>query len=410
MTSDTLADLGGHGAAGGREFHGRRESAGSLLRLIRTRQATTRAQLREITGLARSTVAQRVELLMAAGLITEVGDAPSTGGRPPSVLGFNPDAGVVLVADLGATHSRLALCGLDGEPLESIAGELAIADGPDTVLAWVGDRFEELLERHGKSHAAIRGIGIGLPGPVDFARGEAVNPPIMPGWNRVPVGPGLVQRFGAPVLVDNDVNLMAIGEHGAFPTPVNDLVVVKIGTGIGSGLILGGRLHRGSAGAAGDIGHVQIGPGDVLCTCGNRGCLEAVAGGGALARQLAATGLDATTSRDVVDFVRNGNPDAIAAVREAGRLIGTVLATTVNLLNPGAIVICGDLAQVADHLLAGVREIVYNRATTLATTDLVITTTGLAEEAGVRGGAAMVLDHILAPASIDAALERQVTT
>jgi predicted NBD/HSP70 family sugar kinase len=322
------------------------------------------------------------------------------------VLGFNPGAGVVLVADLGATHSRLAVCGLDGEPIEELAEDLAIAAGPDVVLRWVLSRFERLLERAARPLSAVRGVGVGVPGPVDFLRGEAVNPPIMPGWNRVPVRPLLAQRFAAPVLVDNDVNLMAMGEHGAMPQPADDFLYVKVGTGIGSGLIMSGHLHRGSRGAAGDIGHVQVGPVDVLCSCGNRGCLEASAGGAALARRMAELGYDATDSRDVVQLVRNGNPDAIEAVREAGRQIGTVLATTVNLLNPRTIMIGGDVAQAHDYLLAGIREIVYTRATTLATTELVITSGTLGDEAGVRGGAAMILDHILAPANVDAVLER----
>jgi predicted NBD/HSP70 family sugar kinase len=386
----------------------RTDSAGTLLRLIRTGQASTRSELGALTGLARSTVAQRVELLMAAGLICEIGDAPSTGGRPPSTLGFNPDAGVVLVADLGATHSTLALCGVDGQPIDEVSEDMAIDEGPETVLQWVVDRFDQLLHRAGRSAAQVRGVAIGLPGPVDSARGEAVNPPIMPGWNRVPVRPLFAQRYDAPVLVDNDVNLMALGEHSALEKPPEDFLFVKVGTGIGSGLIMSGNLHRGSLGAAGDLGHVQVGPSDVLCACGNHGCLEASAGGGALARNLASIGLEAKGSRDVVKLVRNGNRQAISAVRDAGRLIGGVLATTVNLLNPSMIVIGGDVAMADEHLLAGAREIVYTRATTLATTELIIKTGALGDTAGIRGGAAMVVDHAFSPVNVDAKLGRSL--
>lgn len=225
---------------------GRVDSAGALLRLIRDGQATTRAELCAATGLARSTVAQRVELLMAGGLISEIGDAPSTGGRPPAVLGFNHDAGVVLVADLGATHSRLAICGLDGVPIEETAADIPISEGPTTVLGWTIDHFDALLAQAGRSARDVRGIGIGLPGPVDFLRGEAVNPPIMPGWNRVPIRPIFAQHYSAPVLVDNDVNMMALGEQAAIRQSqvrqshvrqrgkVNDFLYVKAGTGIGS--------------------------------------------------------------------------------------------------------------------------------------------------------------------------------
>lgn len=384
----------------------RTDSAGTLLRLIRTGEAATRAELSAATGLARSTVAQRVELLMEAGLILEIGDAPSTGGRPPSTLGFNADAGIVVVADLGASHSRLAVCGLDGLPIEQVTRDIAIDEGPDTVLQWVVDELDRLVEQLGRSVHDVRGAAIGLPGPVDSAQGAAVNPPIMPGWNGVPVGPLLAKHYNAHVVVDNDVNLMAMGEYSALERPPADFMFVKVGTGIGSGLILGGQLHRGSRGAAGDIGHVQVGPKEVLCSCGNYGCLEASAGGGALARNLSDFGAEAEGSRDVVQLVKQGNRQAISAVRDAGRLIGDVLATTVNLLNPNMIVIGGDVAMADEHLLAGVREGVYSRATTLATTELVITTSSLGDGAGVRGGAALVLDDAFSPTNVDATLER----
>lgn len=386
-------------------FGSRADSAGTLLRLIRQGLATTRSELGRQTGLARSTVAQRVELLMATGLICEVGDAPSAGGRRPAILGFNPDAGVILVADLGATHSRLAVCGLDGRPIAQIEEDIAINEGPDVVLQWVARKFDQLLADIDRPASDVKGITIGLPGPVDTSKGEAVNPPIMPGWNRVPVRPLFAQRYSASVLVDNDVNLTAVGEHSALEHPPADFLFVKVGTGIGSGLIMSGQLHRGSRGAAGDIGHVQIGPSNVLCSCGNYGCLEASASGGALARSLRDKGYDAQDSRDVVNLVRNGNADAISAVREAGRLIGSVLATTVNVLNPSAIAIGGDVALADEHLLAGVREIVYTRATTLATTQLTLSTGSLGDSAGVLGGAVLVLDHAFAPMRVDATLQ-----
>lgn len=398
--------MGGSGetTVGGPPPQTRTDSPGALFRLIRHGHARTRAELAASTGLARSTVAQRVELLMAGGLVTEVGDAPSTGGRKPAVLGFNPRAGVVLVADLGATHSRLAVCGLDGLPLAQATADIPIADGPEQVLEWVTDGFDRLLVDLAQPTRLVLGVAIGVPGPVDFLRGQPVNPPIMPGWHGVPIRPYFANHYSVPVLVDNDVNLLALGEHAALDASVDDLVFVKVGTGIGSGLIMSGQIHRGSRGAAGDLGHVQVGPNSVLCSCGNHGCLEAVAGGGALARQLTEAGHDTPDARAVARLARNGSPDALAAVRAAGRTIGKVLATTVNLLNPSMIILGGDLADAGDNLLAGVREVVYNRATTLGTTELILRAGSLGDLAGVRGGAAMILDHVLAPHQIDAVL------
>jgi predicted NBD/HSP70 family sugar kinase len=385
-------------------------TAGDLLRLIRSGEATTRAELASSTGLARSTIAQRIDSLAARNLIREMGEAPSTGGRPPTVLGFNENAGVVGAVDLGATHSRLAVADLSGVVLAETAASLAIASGPETVLTWVDETLVEVLEDAGKATRDVLGIGIGLPGPVEFAEGRAVSPPIMPGWDGYDVRGHFVERFTAPVLVDNDVNIMALGERWVMDRPIDDFMYVKVGTGIGSGLILDGHLYRGAKGAAGDIGHIPVADSEALCRCGNVGCVEASAGGAALARNLAAEGKDTIDSRDVARLVRAGDPMAIQDVREAGRLLGSVLAATVNLLNPAMIMIGGDIAAAGDQLLAGVREVVYRRSTSLATSDLAINSANLGDRAGVIGAAALVIEEVLDPASINASLNEEVAT
>lgn len=386
----------GNGVVGG--------SPGVLLDLIRRRSPITRAELVSLTGLARSTIAQRVDQLINEGLVSEVGEAVSTGGRPPSILGFDPGSGVVLVADLGATHSRVAVCDLNATPLAEARHDIDIADGPDQVLTWVLETFEKLIAEAGRSAADVRGIGIGVPGPVDFAAGRADHPPIMPGWDDYPIRDRFVERYGVSVLVDNDVNIMALGEYWTMEPKVDDFMFVKVGTGIGSGLIIGGRLQRGARGAAGDIGHVQAGSANVMCRCGNPDCLEASAGGAAIARDLREQGHDAAGSRDVVALVQAGNHDAIQAVRAAGRLIGSVLAAIVNLLNPAVISIGGDVAEAGQQLLAGIRETVYQRSTALSTNELRIRTGSLGDRAGVIGAAALVIEHVFDPAAIDAAL------
>lgn len=382
-------------------------TAGVLFQLVRAGEATSRADLARTTGLARSTVSQRVDALLGLGLLVEEGGGPSTGGRPPTRLAFDAASGVVLCADLGATHCRLAVSDLDGAVLAELPGERAIADGPDAVLGWVHERFADLLDECGCSPQDVRGIGVGLPGPVEFAAGRAVSPPIMPGWDGVAVPDHFASRFpGAPVLVDNDVNVMALGEHWAnWRHAVDDLLFVKVATGIGCGIVSGGALHRGADGAAGDIGHVQVpDAGDELCRCGNRGCVEAVASGGAIARQLRAIGIEAHNSRDVVALVRAGNPQAVTLVRQAGRLIGEVLAEAVNFFNPAVIVLGGDMALAYEQLIAGVREVVYRRSTALATRNLEVVPSRLDDRAGVIGCAVMVIEQILSRDAIDAAL------
>lgn len=376
-------------------------SPGALLQLIRDGAASTRSELVDVTGLARSTVSQRVERLISDRLLVESGEGPSTGGRPPTLLEFNKDAGVVLAADLGATHSRLAVTNLMAEPLATVGADIPIGAGPDSVLSWVESQLDELLAASDRESADVKGVGIGLPGPVEFASGRAIAPPIMPGWDGYDVRGRLATRYEAACLVDNDVNIMALGEWWAMEQPPDDFVYVKVGTGIGSGIILGGLLHRGSDGAAGDIGHIQLGGSNVGCRCGNVGCLEASAGGAALATSLARMGHATTDTRDVVRLVRAGNHEAIEAVREAGRLIGSVLATIVNVVNPRIIAIGGDLAAAGPEFLASIRQVVYRRATALSTRDLSVAPAALGDHAGITGAAAMVIEDVLSPAAVN---------
>lgn len=379
--------------------------SGTLLQLLRDGRPRTRSELSEATGLARSTVAQRVDALLSRGLLAPAGEAASTGGRPPSRFAFNPDAGHTLAVDIGATHVRLAVTNLEADIIEEVRIDLDIALGPTTVLDWVVEHGFELLERSGRDPARLVGIGVGLPGPVEHSAGRPVNPPIMPGWDGFAVKAYLSERFSSPALVDNDVNIMAVGEHFTAWRQARHLMFIKAATGIGSGIIVGGRVHRGEQGAAGDLGHIQVsGAEDVLCRCGNRGCLEAIASGAAVAARLTEQGIPAAGSRDVVALAKGGSIPALQLVRQAGRDIGVVLASAVNLLNPSVIVIGGSLSQVGDHLIAGVREVVYQRSLPLATQHLRIVPSRSGQSAGVVGAAVLAIEHSLDPDRVDGLL------
>jgi len=380
-------------------------STGEILRAIREGRAQTRADLAALTGLGRSTVAQRVGSLIASGLVVEAGDGESTGGRPPTVLAFNAGAGVVLAADLGATHCRLEVTDLGGAPLAVHQQDLDIEYGPDKVLTRVREAFADLLVEAGRAVADVRGIGVGVPGPVEWAHGRPVSPPIMRGWDGVSIPAAFAGWSEAPVFVDNDVNIMVLAEHRSVWRDLSQLLLVKVGTGIGCGIIVAGEVYRGAQGSAGDIGHIRVsGHDDVVCRCGNVACLEAIAGGGAMAAALRRQGLDADDSRDVVDLARGGVPEAVQLVRQAGRLLGEVLASAVNLFNPAVIVIAGDVAQAHEPLLAGVREVVYRRSPPLATQHLRIVRGQLGERTGTIGAALTAIEGVLS----DAAVERAV--
>jgi predicted NBD/HSP70 family sugar kinase len=380
--------------------------AGDLFQLLRDGKARTRAELALTTGLARSTVAARIDALISSGLVGPAGEASSSGGRPPSRFAFNPAARVVLAVDVGATHVNIAVTDLGGKILTERRLVQDVADGPEAVLRRVVEEGKSSLAETGRTPGDLAGIGIGLPGPVEHATGMPVKPPIMPGWDGFDVVRYVQRSLPVPVLVDNDVNIMALGERTAYWPEHDNFLFIKVATGIGAGIISSGELQRGANGTAGDLGHVRVPRGDdVLCRCGNYGCLEALASGPAVAQSLSLQGFKAKKGGDVLRLVAGGNLQAIQALRQAGRDVGDVLATVVNLLNPSVIVIGGSLGQAGEHLMAGVREVVYRRSLPLATTHLRIGLSMAGDQAAILGASQMVTQHVLSPAVIEATLQ-----
>ena len=359
-------------------------SPGSLFQLLRDGVPRTRADLAAQTGLARSTVSARVEELLAASLIAPFGENSSTGGRPPATFAANPAARCVVAVDLGGTHARIAVTDLAGRVLAEKELELAIDQGPAPVLDTVSEIAQGLLAEADLPVEKLIGIGVGLPGPVEFATGKPTSPPIMPGWDGFDVPAHLRRTFDVPILVDNDV---------------------KTATGVGAGIISDGQLQHGAQGAAGDLGHVAVPDGDQTpCTCGNLGCLEAVASGAAIVSRLRDQGFNVPGQAEMVELVRSANPAAVQTVRQAGRQVGAVLAGVVNLLNPSVIVIGGLVSTAGEHFLAGIRESVYSRSLPLATAHLRIVGTRTSGRAGVLGASAMVTTHTLSAEHVNAML------
>lgn len=379
---------------------------GRLVALVSSGKASSRAELARLSGLSRSTVSQRVDALLRSHLLIERGDGPSSGGRRPVLLSLNPAIGVVLAADIGASHCELAVADLSGEIQRRIHLSLDITAGPAAVLTEVVTRFRELLDGLGRGTDEVRAIGVGVPGPVEFRTGTVVRPPIMPGWDGYVVPEWFRKHFpGTPVVVDNDVNVMALGVYFSGAVASEELLVVKVGTGIGCGIISRGALHRGADGAAGDIGHIRISGGaETVCHCGNTGCLEAVASGSAIAARLRSEGLDVRSSRDVVQLALAGEPLVLRAVRAAGQHIGEVLASLVNFYNPDTIVIGGALADLRDELLAVIRGVIYQLALPLATRRLTIDTASSRPDAALVGAVVLARQKALAPGTISSLL------
>ncbi|MFF6912739.1 ROK family protein [Streptomyces sp. NPDC012466] len=385
-------------------------SAGDLLELVRSRRAVTRGALQQATGLSRATVGQRLDRLFRAGWLREGAGGPvdsPQGGRPSITLEFDDEHAVVLAADLDTRHARAAVLSLSGEILAEHSGTLAVEDGPDVVLGELGRWFAELVEKTGRGAEAVCGVGLAVPGPVDTETGRVVQPPIMPGWDGYDIRGRLARALtehagtaGVPVLVDNDANLMAYGEQRTGYPDCSAFVLVKVSTGIGAGVVVDGSVFRGVDGGAGDIGHIRVPEGaEALCRCGAYGCLAAVASGGAVARRLAEAGVPAASGSDVRDLLASGHPDAVGLAREAGRRVGDVLATVVTLLNPGVLMIAGDLA--GTPFLTGVRELLYQRALPRSTAHLDVVTARLGERAALVGAGAMVVEHLYAPERVE---------
>jgi glucokinase-like ROK family protein len=379
---------------------------------VRLGRSRSRSELVRRTGLGRAIVAQRVGELIGRGLVVEGDTGPSTGGRPPRQLSFRADAGHVLVADLGASSIAVALTDLAGRLLGHYTEPADIARGPEPILGRVEELLGELQHTTRGIPGPLWGVGLGVPGPVEFASGRPISPPIMPGWDAYPIRERFGRAWDAPVWVDNDANVLALGEwRSGIAQGHDNVVVIKIGTGIGAGIISDGRLHRGAQGSAGDVGHIQVVEDTaVVCRCGNVGCLEALAGGAAIGRDgevAARAGRSArlhaaldeqgtVSAEDVARAAAFGDPVAVELVQAAGRRVGHMLASVVNFFNPSLVVIGGGVAQGGDQLLAAIRETVYRRSLPLATRELLVRRSSLGMLGGVIGTSSLVVDQLFA--------------
>ena len=379
-------------------------TAGDLLQLVRRGQAGSRSDLSRLTGLSRTAVVARLSALEDAGLVLAGDELASTGGRPAGGLVFNADAGVVLAAAIGRSRSQLAIVDLRGRQLSASAVEHAVGAAPDVVMPAVAQHLIDLIAALPQPRPVL-GTGISLPGTVDPVRGVSIDSPAMAGWDGVDLHAYLADVGPGATYVGNDADVLARSERLGHAATHRDLIVVKASTGLGLGILAEGRVVSGHLGAAGEIGHTKV---DAAagrpCRCGDVGCLETIAGGWALVAQLREAGHPVEHVRDLAALAAGGDAEAKHHLRESGRRLGEVLAVAINLLNPQAVVIGGDMAAAFDVYTAGVRESVYARASALATRDLRFLPSTFGDRAGLVGAATMALDQVLSPAAVDARL------
>jgi glucokinase-like ROK family protein len=381
----------------------------ALFNIIKKSGPLSRAQLVRETGLSKSTVSMHVDRLIRIGLVTEEQNNRSGLGRKGQLLQFAIGGGYIFGVDLGATSLSVALCNLNAVILDFCSEECSVQSGPGKIMELVFGFIDQLLEKHGLDKSNIFGIGMGVPGPVEFATGLPVSPPIMPGWHRFPVKQVLMEKYGCPAYIDNDANVMAYGEkHGGLGKDVDNFIFIKVGTGIGAGIFCDGKLYRGSQGCAGDIGHIGVDGVSTLCLCGNKGCLEIIAAGpaiGNLAREAAETGRSFLlaerlkekgfiTAKDVGILAEHGDLVCVDLIQKSGHTIGQVLAKLINFFNPSLVIVGGGVSGLGGRFLSAIKEAVYSRSLPLATRELAIQKSRLGDHSGMVGAAAMALNEI----------------
>jgi predicted NBD/HSP70 family sugar kinase len=370
---------------------------GEVLDLIRRGVAVTTTELATAMGVARSTVTERLDLLIKQGLVVSVGETTAGRGRPASVLAFNQRAGVTLTAQVGMSGTLTAVTDLAGEVLWIEQVHLDVAEGADAIGAMLQRQFEAGLAAVGGGKR-VHGIGIGVPGDIEIAaRAAGAAQP----WDPDVITTRLGRHFGCPVFTDRDVNYLALGEQRSSWPNSSTLLCLKVGTVIAAGLVVHGEVIRGSGGLFGEIGHSKVAGAQGPCACGGRGCLNTVAGGAVLADALRRQGHDAHTARDVTALANRGVVDAIQAVRDAGLRIGAVVASVINLLNPDVITVWGYLADAGDQFLAGMHEAIYKDALPSSARVLTLERSRLGDDAGITGAACAVIERTLSPELID---------
>ena len=369
----------------------------------------SRHGMAEQLGFSKSKANSLIAGLVEQGLLAEAGLQRSSGGRRPENLQLHGGLGALVGVDIGATSLDVAVLAPDLAVLAHHAEPADVREGPGVVLARVRVLVRELLARAGLDAGQVIGIGIGVPGPVNFEIGQLVNPPLMPAWDSFSIRDYLREDYAAPVFVDNDVNLMALGELWRLKRSLSNFLVIKVGTGIGCGIVCHGEVYRGAAGSAGDVGHICVDQEGPRCHCGNLGCVEAMAAGPAITRmavQAAEAGESAALAEclrtqgrieavDVGQASRAGDAAANAIVQRAGSLIGQMLASIVNFFNPSHVFIGGGITRIGPLFLAAVRQSVYQRSLALSTRHLEIQYTPLGAQAGLIGAGVLAMQETL---------------
>jgi glucokinase-like ROK family protein len=382
----------------------------AALDLIRfTPGGISRVALAQRLALSRAAVTSIVNDLINTNLVRETKSRAASNGRPPIILEINEERGYVAGVDMGASHLTVIISNFGMQVLAEKEEAFKIADGPEDCIRQADEALRSLLSTLGLGLSDLAAIGAGVPGPTIASAGMVLAPPIMPGWDRFPIRDTLEKLWGCPVSLNNDAELGVLGEWacGAGRGEQN-LAYIKVGTGIGAGLFIDGQIYRGATGSAGEIGHMTIDENGPLCACGNRGCLEALAGGRAIvsmARTAIQSGrrtelaelpnLEALSVMDISNAAARGDLVAQEILAEAGNQLGIALTSLVNLFNPNIVVVGGGVAQTGDLFLEPIRKAVLKRSLPAAAHIVRITTSLLGKRSTSMGAVVQALSIAL---------------
>ena len=374
-----------------------------ILNLLWKHQEISRADLARRTSLSRSTVSAIVSDLLSKGLAKEARAGVSSGGRRPIILEFQDQSSFIVGIELGATHVSCVLTDLRCKVRASWSAPAPVRDEPEVALQKMTMAVRSVLEAGGVQPFQVLGFGVAVPSPVDQERPGELLPLIVPKWKGYNIATHLEESFKRPVLVDNDANLGALAElwWGAGSS-ARDLAYIKVATGVGAGLIINGRIFRGSGGIAGEIGHTSIDPNGPQCICGLKGCLTTFIGTPALLERakdkLRASGsnrLPPASIDELVNAALDGDPMSVDLIQYAGDKLGVGIANLLNLLNPEMVVLGGGIARAGDLLLDGVRTTIRGLSLPESILNTEIRTTGLNEWGIAVGAATLVLQSAL---------------
>ncbi len=379
----------------------RQDNRRRVLEVLRQHGTTSRPEIARQTGLSTTTVSDLVRVLLHEGVIAELAERPvaiTHSGRPATLLTFNPARGGAVGVHLAHDHVHLGLTDLAGNVLDERSAELNVDHQPTEALAYTAVAALDLIGRAGLKPDAIAGLGVALSAPTSSATGAIAAGPILPDWRAIDVAGDLERRTGLHVEVGNDANLGAIAERRFGAARGTDhFLYVMLSDGVGAGLFLGGRLYEGLTGRAGELGHVTVVPNGYVCRCGNRGCLETIAGARALTTALTLTRGARTTLRDVIDLAVAGDPGVRRVVADAGRAIGAALAGICTVLDPALVIIGGETSQAGAALLDAVRDALAAAMTPLREHPVRVVAGTLGEQAQVLGAVTLVTQRMTLP-------------